>query len=264
MPQFDYTLQAASDGMIATANPVEIESYTNPLLAQISDIAIGAAPAGGTYTIQIEGPEGTYQFSYTSPGGETQAQIVAGLLAALNSDPDLLGFVSGVDASPSLELHFLATGQTYTVTAAANPGGIASITITQAAGGTDLPLGVAVVPGANAGEVALPTAGSVAADVLGVTTPSLDAEITTGQVGPQVFEPGSTVSVLEHGEIYVWTEGAVAFNDPVHVRINNAAGKTTGTFRNTADGADTVQLANARFRSTLSAAGLAVVKINRP
>lgn len=57
MPQFDYEMPVAVNGQIATGDPRSIASYTNELLAQESEVAIGGT-TDGTYTVQIDGEEG--------------------------------------------------------------------------------------------------------------------------------------------------------------------------------------------------------------
>ena len=168
MPQFDYTHPTLLLGQVANGNPYTINSYLNALLAQESEITIGAGPAAGDYTTRIVGEEGTFEFTYTSPGAETEAQIVAGMLAALNSDPDPVTIVAGTDASPELELDFIHPGADYTISFPSNPGpGDMSQALIQAAGGTALNLAIAVVASDPAGistgaqHVTAPDAGTV-------------------------------------------------------------------------------------------------------
>lgn len=267
MPQFDYNHPALFLGQVASEDPMSISSYVNELFAQENRIAVGAAPGAGDYTIEISGDEGTFSFSYTSPGAETQAQIVAGLLAALQGEPDLANIVAGTDASPNLDLAFLHEGLVYTVTATSNPGGAMTITETQAAGGTAIGLGLGVVPGSAEDLVVAPTGATADADVLGVTCKaSVDVLVNDGlQTSDDQFAPAAQVSVLEAGEVVVNVEDAVAFNGAVFMRTANAtAAAPLGGFRSDADGGDAIAITGARFRSSTTGAGLAVLKLNRP
>ncbi|MBW4636336.1 MAG: hypothetical protein KME30_32005 [Iphinoe sp. HA4291-MV1] len=75
--------------------------------------------------------------------------------------------------------------------------------------------------------------------------------------------PGkSPVGVLTFGDIWVYTEEAVNDGDSVFVRkvAGTVPNNIVGRFRKTADGANTVAFAKARFISKTTSAGL--VKIN--
>ena len=267
MPQFNYNHPVLFLGQVASGDPMSISSYVNELFAQETRVAVGAAPGAGDYTLQIEGPEGTFSFSHTSPGGETQAQIVAALLAALQADPDLANIVAGTDASPNLDLAFIHEGIEYTVTATSNPGGALTITETQASGGTAIGLGLGVVPGSAEDLVIPPTGASTDADLLGITCKaSIDIQVNDGlAASTSEFAPSSTVSVLEAGEVVVNVEDAVAFNGAVFMRTANAtAAAPLGGFRSDADGGDAIAITGAKFRSSTTGSGLAIVKLNRP
>ena len=274
MPQFDYTHPALLLGQIATTNPWTINSYLNALLAQESVVTSAAAPAAGDYTIRIVGEEGTFDVTYTSPGGEAPADIVAGLLAAIDADPDLVNIVVGTDASPDLNLDFIHPGHVYNVSFPSNPGGNLLGATFQAAGGTALTLGTCVVPASppdestGAQHVSAPNAATTGNDLLGITVRAVvDVQVNTGvQTDEDAFLPGTTVSVMEEGECVVEVEAAVAFNGPVFVRIGNVGpGQKLGGFTvGPAVASEVIQMAGARYRSATSGNGLAKVAINRP
>ena len=61
------------------------------------------------------------------------------------------------------------------------------------------------------------------------------------------------------------TEEAVAKGAPVFIRIDSpAAGQFFGGLRSDVDGGNAIQVLGAVFKSTLTAAGLAKVRVNRP
>ena len=64
MPQFDFVQEQLLLGAVATTNAGggDIDSYTNEVLAQVNTIPIGGT-TDGTYTVQLDGDEGTFQFS---------------------------------------------------------------------------------------------------------------------------------------------------------------------------------------------------------
>ena len=267
MPQFDYTHPALFLGQVASEDPMSISSYVNELFAQVSTVSIAAAPGAGAYTVQIDGDEGSFSFSYTSPGAETQAQIVAGLLAALDLNTDLANIVAGSDASPDLGLAFIHEGLIYTISLPANPGANMTTANTTTAGGTAIGLGLGVVPGSAEDLVIAPTGATADADVLGVTCKaSVDVLVNDGlQTSDDEFAPAAQVSVLEAGEVVVNVEDAVGFNGAVFMRTANAtAAAPLGGFRSDADGGDAIAITGARFRSSTTGAALAVLKMNRP
>lgn len=70
------------------------------------------------------------------------------------------------------------------------------------------------------------------------------------------YRDGETVRLLEEGDIWVYSEEAVADRDPVYVRIaSGAGGSVLGAFRNDADTASCVLVPNARFVRDSTGAG---------
>ena len=67
MPQFSYDHPVAINGQIASMSPATVDSYENPLLAQVSTVTVGGT-TDGVYTVQIDGPEGSFQVSFTASG----------------------------------------------------------------------------------------------------------------------------------------------------------------------------------------------------
>ncbi len=267
MPQFDYTHPVLKLGQIATSEPWSIDSYVNELLAQESEVTVGGSAIAGTYTIQVDGPEGTFTVDFVAAGGEAAAVVVAGFVTAIGMDPDFLNLLVAVDASPVLELNFLHPGQVYTVSFPSDPNGILTNATAQAAGGVDIGLGLGVVPGSSGQFIVAPTGATVDGDVLGITVAAtVDIMVNDGlPTSEDVFLPGCTVSVLEAGECVVMTEDAVAFNGDVFMRIQNpGAGQSIGALRSDNAGGDAIQLTRAKFRSATTGAGLARVKIWRP
>lgn len=266
MPQFEYTHPVLALAEVGTASPWTIDSYQNALVAQVSTVT-GTAPAAGTYTFEISGDEGTFATSVTMAGGETPTQFAAAIVAAMDADADLLNITTQVAALGVVTISFIYPGRDYTITITADPGPDLSTALVTAAGGTFMPLGVGVVPGATAGEAALPGAASVDADFLGVfVNATIDAKVNDGAGFATVdgVDPGETLSVMRIGDTVVATEDAVAFNGQVFMRIQNAgAGQTLGGFRSDADGGDAIAITGARFRSATAGAGLARVSLNR-
>lgn len=266
MPQFQYTHPALQLGQVATEDPWTIDSYTNELLAQVSQIVVGGAAAAGDYVITIQGPEGSFAVTYTAAGGEAIAAVVAALVAAINGDVDLLNIVQAVDASPNVTLNFVHPGQSYSVTTT-GPNAILTASLVTSAGGVTIPLGTGVVAGSEYPLVVPPGASTTEADVLGITVNAdVDVKVNDGKQGSIYgFGPGCTVAVMEEGEVVVAVEDAVAFNGAVFMRIQNPTEQAPlGGFRSDGDGGNAIQITGAKFRGSTSGPGLVRVKINRP
>lgn len=263
MPQFQYDQPVAINGQIASMSPWTVDSYENPLLSQESTVTVGGT-TDGVYTVQIDGPEGTFQVSFTA-AGNTADQIAAGLEAAADLDPDLLNIAVASSATNVLTLTFIHPGSVYTITAPSAPSALTVAAVT-AAGGVTIGLGVAVVQGALDDQAALLAGGSVDADVLGITIRSLDMNVNQGDpVVDDGYFGGATMAIMRGGELFANVEDAVAAGGGVFARIVvNAAGQVLGGLRSDADGGDAIALAACTFRTTTTAAGLARIKINRP
>lgn len=263
MPQQTYVKADFLLGQIATTRPWSIASKGNELLAQISTVSVAATPEDGVYTVRITDGDITVSGSFTA-SSDTQAAIVAGLIADLEAQPNFNNIAAAVDASPDITLNFIHTGIVYTVDFPSNPGpGDLSVVTTQAAGGTAIGLGLAVVPGsADNLATAMTATGEV---ILGITTRNTAIEVNTGvQTDVTEFAAGTEMSILQEGTIAVQTEGAVAQGGLVFARHDVgttafALGQLSAT-----DDAETVQVPNARFDTTLTAAGLARVIVNLP
>lgn len=113
--------------------------------------------------------------------------------------------------------------------------------------------------------------------------PSVTGDITAGrQLGIAVYDPGrepnsangykagQMVQIVRKGYVWMLTETDVAEGNSVFVRFaqvsNTGTNPAIGKVRKDADTADAVALPNgsAVFRTTLAAAGLAIVELNLP
>jgi hypothetical protein len=104
---------------------------------------------------------------------------------------------------------------------------------------------------------------------LGVAMGPLDRRVLGVAIYDAAKAPGAyadeeAVPVLRRGRIYVTAEAAVAKGDPVYVRVVAGVGETRGRVRATPDSTDCALLRGARFVSTTTAEGLAVVELDLP
>lgn len=142
-------------------------------------------------------------------------------------------------------------------------GGLADIALSDKVGrvaAADVKFGLGLAQTAVAGQAEVPTATGFTFEGISVQTnkPTLNA------TGEALYEAGQEITVLRKGRIWVYSEVAVAVNDPVYLRHTDNAALLAGDFRNDADTARADQIANARFITATTAAGLVMVEINLP
>jgi hypothetical protein len=109
----------------------------------------------------------------------------------------------------------------------------------------------------------------VAGDDNGAKLPTADSDV---MVGVAVLEQNraddhypakSAMAVLKRGQIYVEVEEDVTPDNDVFVRFADGAGGTEkGIFRTDADTDTAVQVTNARYLTSASAGGFAIVDLN--
>jgi hypothetical protein len=270
MPQVSYERKSRINGRAASGNRPEcIESYTNALLAQESDIVVADFDAG-TYTVRLSNVDGRV-IDISAVTGVSIAAVVAALETAADAlvtdlEDSLANVAIVTDASPNLEIRFIHPGEAWSISFPSNPGGNMSHTLVQAAGGTDIALGKFVVRVTGAAdECKAPVTGSADADFIGITVANTEALVIDYSTGEPVFEPADTCSVMTQGVIEATVEDAVIYGGPVYARKTiNAAGQALGSPRSDADGGDAVLVTGCKFYSDNSAAEVALIKINRP
>lgn len=78
------------------------------------------------------------------------------------------------------------------------------------------------------------------------------------------YAVGEMASLVRQGRVWVSAEDAVSEGGPVYVRMTAGDGESVGALRGTPDSTDCALLVGARWASTTSAAGLALVELNLP
>ena len=124
----------------------------------------------------------------------------------------------------------------------------------------DVKFGLGLASSAVQGEALVPTATGFKFEGISVQTnkPTLNA------TGEALYEAGQEITVLKKGRIWVYSEVAVNPSLDVFLRHTDNATLLAGDFRTDADTARGDQIANAKWVSTTTAAGLAMVEINLP
>jgi hypothetical protein len=145
----------------------------------------------------------------------------------------------------------LATGSPYSVIGRLNEDSVV------------IPYGRAVVQGSTPDAAILPT--STAKDFIGVCYRVYAYENAQNAQGDFGYAPDLEFDILTKGDIWVEVEEAVAPGDAVFYRHQASGGNTTiGRFRKTADTATATQISQARWASSTTGAGLAVLTLNLP
>lgn len=120
-----------------------------------------------------------------------------------------------------------------------------------------IPFGVGVVRDGDDETVDLPTAtGEVTADFEGIVHWDKSYEYNADGVAV-----GDALTVVTKGFVWVSVEDAVTANDDVFCRFVAAGAEQLGAFRSDADGTDAVAVPGAKFRSSTTGAGLAIVEL---
>lgn len=123
--------------------------------------------------------------------------------------------------------------------------------------------GVAVAEVAgDEGTIELPD--SSGAIIAGIALRSLTVEEGAASID-NAYPANSACAVMRKGRAWVKVEKAVTVDDDVYVRYTASGGNTQlGAFRDDADTSKALQITNARFITSTSGAGIAIVEINLP
>lgn len=267
MPQLSYSQNpqaALYPGAKADAGPEDILTGI-PAQAPASLVTITVANSTAYQFTFVTGA-GNTTASFTSDASATKAEVVAGLLAAVNALP-------GAD--------YRATNYAGDLVLMAKPGvqfpravtSTGAGTMTIAAKDVTIPFGVFVALDPNRFSSADPQMMPISLPV-GATTKILGLAMHTqyfeSQYYPQAnvsvpsYPAGQAVNVARTGRYWVLPEVAVTAGDPVFARHTTNGGFTQlGAVRNDADTANAIAISG-RFLSSAAAGAFAVVEINLP
>ena len=263
MPQYDYQRIAGSPGMLAIWRPEDLDSLVVKVPAQEDDVPIGGT-TDGTYTMAIQGEEGTFTASFVA-SGNTADEIAAGLAANVVAQVPLYNVVKASAVGTPVKLAFIHPGSSYAITFPSNPGGNMSLSPVTSPLGTPIPLGHAVC--SDDGKTArAPKLGDTAAQFWGCSVRNSDLlNPIDGLNGRDIqFQPGIMLSAAPKGTVWVPTETAVAVNDPVFFRVDAGAGQTFGAFGAVADGGKAVQVVGKYLSATTGPGQLALLRLANP
>lgn len=210
------------------------------------------------YTLLING----VAITITSDGSATTAEIRDLLIAAIQANPftnNLVIAESGGAAILRVTERFPLNGA---VTVSDSDANLALATATAHANGEPVPAGIAMIQGSTDNSCRLMVDASSVPIGVAIFDHSMAQPLTIGVSGEALFPPNSTIALLRNGEILVRVEEAVTPASPVFVR-HTASGANTqkGAFRASADTATAVAWTLARYKTSASAGGLAVLSV---
>lgn len=105
---------------------------------------------------------------------------------------------------------------------------------------------------------------SSGAKICGIAMRSLTVEEGAASVD-NAYPVNSKCAIVKKGRVWVIVEKAVSVDDAVYVRYTASGGNTQlGAFRDDDDTSKALQITNARFVTSTSGSGIAIVEINLP
>jgi hypothetical protein len=229
----------AAAGMAADSGKLEVLSAHN-LAVKTYQVTIGAIQNSTEYKITFShlsraaatvGQTISTDAAFTSDSTATAAEILAGLLAAVNASAAPVS-ARMFDAS-TLEIYARSPETDYTPTVSAN------LTLS-AELASEVPFGVLVVMDGDRSKCRLPKAASDVQNLaLGVALRTLAKENTFlgSSDTKNCYAANSMVNAAREGRVWVPVEGTIAAGDSAFVRHTAKAGNTQkGKFRNDRDG----------------------------
>lgn len=205
----------------AKAYSVSVDTVTNSLLyrATVTFLSRASATIGVSTSVNCD---------YTADGSATKAEIIAGLIAAINAAavPVTASAVDS-DNGPIL-VKADSADQLFTMTVSS------AMTATVASG--EIPFGVIVVMDGAADKCRLPElASDIGAKTLGLALRTLALENNLD--GTNVYPAKSAINVLKKGRAWVEVEDTVVAGDSVYVRHEaNGSDSQLGAVRPNMDG----------------------------
>jgi hypothetical protein len=237
------------EGMIADSSPVHVLSSlaASRKLASVAYSVTNSA----TYTIVINGTT----FSYTADGSATDAEIAAGLVAAVNGGSEHV-HASGAATPILVESTIDGDAGDFTISGSNTT---ATVLVEQ---GQELGFGKFVCMDERSSDdqaVRLPRQSSDVTGLRGKGVTIADNYAKVANSG--AFKANVEVPVMRKGHILVKVEEAVSKGDQPYVRYA-AGGNGVGSFRKSTGSTEAAALPSAVYLTAADADGLAVLEIN--
>lgn len=253
------SISAAYAGMIATTAPWHIGHFLNSTRKNVTVTPVAVNSSAYTVTLSVDGGAGV-DYTFTSDGSATVAEITAGLTALINAGTQA---VTAVDNTTTMSLIADNSGVNGNFTATLSGAG----TMTQAdvlGQGDVLAFGRLVRLDSTLGDdraIRLPRA---AADITtnGLVAGVVLATAQYARVGTADTWPAYTmIDVMRKGHVLVQVEQAVTPGQNAFARYA-AGGNGLGSFGNTAGSTERAAIVGATYRSTAAINALAVLEVN--
>jgi len=232
-----------------------VDSFTNGSLKNNKWTVEVASASDAVYTITVTRHDGTaVVVTYSEGAAGTTTTKATGLKNAINANVSLSPFVVATSASAVVTIESLIPGERIVITESDAKINSPAETVLKSSS-SSIPFGFGLVR--DSGNVAKIPAG--AGEFIGVCMRMQVLEqdgLATTSFGAQRVVP-----VLARGDIYVQVDEAVTAGDAVYLRHTGTAADI-GKFRNDADTANAQVVSGAKFLSSTSGAGVALVRLS--
>lgn len=252
-------LSASMAPGIALGNGLDDTKLAGGKTKKVMSLIVGTVTNSATYTATVptlseEGVESTTTITYTADGSATDAEIIAGLLAAALSKADVVRRVLPYTVSGTTDRVFFEgrrVGDNFTVSD--SDAKLSTATVTAASSGTEVEPGFAVCYASDSDFIEYPVdnSGAFTRGFFGVALRG-DLEVESLSDENPVHQVGRAVPVRRLGEVVVVVEpdNNPAIGDGVYVRLVADGTKEIGMFVDADDGSNTVALTGAYWTDT--------------
>lgn len=273
---YGYQMRKYLPGQRATAGrPPDVDSFVNPMRAQVSTLTFGGTETDGGYQTNIKqqgAPDVVALTTRTGGSPATNTDLAAAHAAYINSERAFQNLVSATPAAAVVTLNFKHPGIAYSLeTSAPAPGTLAAATTTQP-GGSYQRVGMWVARRVGASPVTPDkqltpiTTATVLADLLGIAERTF--HLVNGAdrgLTYDAYDIGAEVSVGLSGRWGVEVISAVTPDSTPYVWIDETdptghVGQMTAVDPGGGKVIDVSSL-GVRFRDSAEAGGIAVVQI---
>lgn len=227
------------------------------------DITAGAATAnvgdGTTYQFTVNG----YVVAYETNHEDGIREVRDGLIDAGRAVPELQGVVTFNANGNNVRIQAVVPGTAFTTAESADPN--LSIVNTQANTATQpIKFGKGVVKrtGGNSNDQSCMLPSATGQAFLGIV--ERNHNLVDATAAADAARPFSVMSIGKRGRWWVEVEDAVDAEGAVFCRHTATGTEELGSFRSDADTADADEIAGAKFKTSTSGRGMALLELNLP
>lgn len=244
---------------VAIGNGLDDTKLAGGKTKKVMSLIVGTVTNSATYTatcptLSEEGVESTATITYTADGSATDAEIIAGLLAAALANADIVRRVLPYTVSGTTDRVFFEgrrVGDNFTVSD--SDAKLSTATVTAASSGSEIEPGFAVCYASDSKFIEYPVdnSGAFTRGLFGVALRG-DLEVESLSDDNPVHQVGRSVPVRRQGEVVVVVEpdNNPSIGDGVFVRLVADGTKEIGMFVDADDGSNTAQVSGAYWTDT--------------